>query len=97
MSALMAVAVVCQLRPAMGKPADIFAQPAPVIGSDPPQSRDLPDGDVSVATQTGSLNYSYPVKLPPGRNGMAPSLSELREPRIALWIFCRTIVVPDNP
>lgn len=71
----MAVMAVLQIRPATGAPGDIFTISAPAIGSDPPKATDIKDGDASVATQTGALQYSYPVIVPPGRNGVAPQLS----------------------
>jgi hypothetical protein len=46
-----------------------------VIGSDPPKASDIMDGDASVSTQTGALQYSYPIRVPPGRNGMVPHLA----------------------
>jgi hypothetical protein len=48
---------------------------APAIGSDPPKAADVRTGDASVSTQTGALQYSYPIKVPPGRHGVAPSLA----------------------
>ena len=63
------------LGPALGAPGDIFSIPAPVIGSDPPKASDITDGDASVSTQTGALQYSYPIQVPPGRNGMVPHLA----------------------
>jgi hypothetical protein len=62
-------------RQAFGAPGDIFSIPAPVIGSDPPKASDIADGDASVSTQTGAFQYSYPIRVPPGRNGMVPQLA----------------------
>jgi hypothetical protein len=69
------VTAVLQFGPAVGAPGDIFQQAAPVIGSDPPKSKDISDGDLSVATQTGAVNFGYPIVVPPGRGNMAPQLS----------------------
>jgi hypothetical protein len=75
MAALVAIITVVQVRPAIGAPSDIFSSPAPVIGSDPQKATDLKAGDTSVSTQTGALTYSYPIRVPPGRNGMAAQLA----------------------
>ncbi|HVG87238.1 MAG TPA: toxin TcdB middle/N-terminal domain-containing protein [Vicinamibacterales bacterium] len=62
--------------PAWGAPGDVMtSSPAPTIGADPPKARDIKVGDASVSTQTGALQYSYPITVPPGRNGVQPSLA----------------------
>lgn len=73
--ALIATVVLFQFGAARGAPGDIFSSPAPVIGSDPPKASDISDGDASVSTQTGAFQYSYPIRVPPGRNGMVPQLA----------------------
>jgi RHS repeat-associated protein len=45
--------------------------PPPGPGDLPPLAIKLPDTDKS----TGALEYSYPIIIPPGRNGMQPDLS----------------------
>jgi hypothetical protein len=72
---VMSLVVLCAIRPAHGAPADIFSIGAPVVGSDPPKETALQDGDASVSTQTGAFTYSYPIAVPPGRNGMQPHLA----------------------
>ena len=71
----MAFAAVSSLRPALGSPGDIFSTTAPVMGSDPPKADALQDGDESVSTQTGAMQYSYAIKVPPGRQGAQPHLA----------------------
>ena len=71
----LALASTAFVQQAVSAPADIFESAAPVVGSDPPKARDIRDGDASIATKTGALQYSYPISVPPGRGGMAPSLA----------------------
>lgn len=68
---LMSVSVVFESRPVFGEPADIFALPAPTIGAAPPKAADIKTGDASVSTQTGAAQYSYPIRVPPGRGSSA--------------------------
>jgi RHS repeat-associated protein len=74
-AALLAIACVgLMVAPALSAPADITVMPVPQLGADAPKAEKIQDGDVSVATQTGSLNAGYPITVPPGRGGMAPSI-----------------------
>lgn len=76
LAALMATIVVFSTATtALGSPAEVFSSPAPVVGSDPPKAAELRAGEASVSTQTGALQYSYPISVPPGRAGMVPHLS----------------------
>ncbi len=58
-----------------GAPGDVSQMAAPMLGADPPAATALRDGDASVSTQTGALQYSYPIAVPPGRLGNEPSLA----------------------
>lgn len=70
----MALAVVTAARPALSNPADIFETAAPVIDSSPPPVTPSDTGESSVSAN-GSLEYSYPIKVPPGRHGMQPHIA----------------------
>lgn len=74
LAATLAVATLWTTSPAHGDPADIFSVGAPAIGSAPPKASDIRSGDASVSA-TGALQFSYPIVVPPGRNGMQPSIA----------------------
>jgi RHS repeat-associated protein len=71
----MALVVVQTSHSAHAGPGDIFSVPAPAVGSAAPKAADINAGDASVSTQTGALQYSFPIAVPPGRHGMQPHLS----------------------
>jgi hypothetical protein len=71
----MALVTFASLNPAWGDPGDIFTTSAPVIGAEAPKATPLAAGDSSVSEQTGAFQYSYPIKVPPGRHGMQPHLA----------------------
>jgi RHS repeat-associated protein len=57
------------------EPGDVLKLAVPIISEPPPQVRELRDGDATVATQTGALQYSFPIAVPPGRRGLQPRLA----------------------
>jgi RHS repeat-associated protein len=70
-----ALSIVGRLPFAAAEPGDVFVVAAPAVTDAPPKAADISVGDASVSTQTGALNYGYPLKVPPGRQGMQPSLA----------------------
>lgn len=72
---LLAAALVAGVTPAGAEPGDIFSVAVPVAGTSPEAAKPIAHGDVSVARQTGALQYAYPISVPPGRNGAQPHLS----------------------
>ncbi len=55
-------------------PGDVFTIGAPVKGPAIHKAVEVPTGTYSVSQQTGSAQYSFSIPVPPGRNGMQPSL-----------------------
>jgi hypothetical protein len=78
-TALAAIAIVgnpdAPARRAYAAPADITSTAAPALGKDPPAGAAIKGNEASISGQTGALQYSYPITVPPGRNGVAPALA----------------------
>ncbi len=65
---------------ALGLPAAFGAADDPFAVALPGRDTQAPEGlsfagEGSVSEQQGSASFSYPIEVPPGRNGMAPSLA----------------------
>ncbi len=75
--ALTSVALLVWQMPAGASPGEIFATAAPVQATGMSNSSATPDPSQSplVATKMGALEYSYPIRVPAGRQGMEPSLA----------------------
>ena len=69
------LALVASIRPGFGSPGSVLDIDVPMLGDEPPKAKDIKDGDASVSTQTGALEYRYPIEVPEGRLGVQPSLS----------------------
>lgn len=69
------LSVTAAASPLWAAPGDMTQVPAPVLGADPPEVRDIADGDAAVSTQTGDFSFAYPIALPPGLLNMKPDLA----------------------
>src|SRR5689334_16351092 len=67
--------VLASLSPyAFGAPGDPFSSALPGRDTTPPEGVSSAAASADVGPQ-GSVSYSYPIVVPPGRNGMAPKLA----------------------
>lgn len=82
---VLAAALVGGVTPAGAEPGDIFNVSVPVAGTAPDAAKPIAHGDVSVAHQTGALQYAYPITVPPGRNGAQPHLSLAYSSQAAIY------------
>lgn len=60
---------------AWGQVQDPFTGATPSFNAAPEKGTNYNSGDWGVSDQNGAVSYSVPIDVPPGRNGMAPSLS----------------------
>src|SRR5687768_5938371 len=58
---------------AWGNPSSPFGG-ASSFESTAPKAGSISDGDNGVVAERGSVTYSYPIQVPPGRGGAVPSL-----------------------
>lgn len=73
---ILVLAMIVQVRPTIGRPGNIVnTVESPSVGAPAAETRDIGDGDLSYASSTGALTYSYNFVVPPGRMGVEPSLS----------------------
>ena len=69
-----ALAVLALGSQLLAEPSAVMTSAAPVAESGAPSPLSDGGGEGSVSAQTGAFNYTYPIAVPPGRAGMAPSL-----------------------
>jgi len=69
-----AIATMLVTTGALGSPVDPYAGSAN-INTTAPRPAVLNDGDYGVDEERGAVTYSFPIKVPPGRNGAAPALA----------------------
>lgn len=55
-------------------PTALETSPLPNVDRDPMENVFGVHGEYTVSEFTGELRYSYPIKVPPGRNGLTPSV-----------------------
>src|SRR5687768_1414275 len=72
---LVALGLAITIAPiAIGAPQDLTQLAAPDLGSDAPAAQNIQTYDVSVASMTGAAGLTIPIRVPPGRAGMVPSI-----------------------
>ena len=56
-------------------PGDVFTAGAPMKGPSIHHATEVPTGTYAVAPSTGAAQYTFPVVVPPGRAGLAPTVA----------------------
>ncbi|MBV7339957.1 hypothetical protein KFU94_69465 [Chloroflexi bacterium TSY] len=56
-------------------PGDVFSSASPALSGEAPAAHRFDQQTEHVNRQTGALSYRYPIVVPPGRLGMAPSIA----------------------
>lgn len=59
----------------LAEPSDPFTGASPSFDAAPEEPENYNVGDWGVAERRGAATYTFPIDVPPGRNGMAPSLA----------------------
>jgi RHS repeat-associated protein len=68
------LATLTLLTTAYGSATDPFAG-LPNVKTTAPKGATVNDGDFGIDEQRGAATYSFPIEVPPGRNGLAPQLA----------------------
>lgn len=72
---LVILAILFGASPAQAAPADPFTGASSSFDEPSPEATSLNLGDWGVAEQRATSTYTFPIAVPPGRNGMAPDLA----------------------
>lgn len=67
--------LVVHLKSAQAAPVDPLTGSTPTLDTAPEEGTDYNSGDWGISEQNGAAIYTFPINVPAGRNGMAPSLS----------------------
>ncbi|MEM7133158.1 MAG: RHS repeat-associated core domain-containing protein [Chloroflexota bacterium] len=95
--------VLANITPTLAAPADPFTGASQSFDAAPPEASNFNVGDWGVADERGTATYTFPIEVPPGRNGMQPSLalryssnSPLRGGIAAGWTFDLPMIERDH-